>query len=136
MATYYAVIHKDKDSDYGVSFPDVPGCISAGSTLEEAEVMAKEALAFHIDGMKEDGEKIPAPTTDFKAVYEEYCNDKDFHSLMLVTLQEKVKKVRVNISVPEQDLKLIDTVADKHGMDRSAFLVLAAKKIVTGSCEL
>ncbi|MFW5498662.1 MULTISPECIES: type II toxin-antitoxin system HicB family antitoxin [unclassified Maridesulfovibrio] len=136
MASYYAVIHKDDGSDYGVSFPDFPGCISAGVTLEEAEVMAKEALDLHVDGMKEDGEDIPAPNLDFKGIYEEYSRDEDFHSLMLINIPEKIKRVRVNISVPEQDLKFIDTVADKYGMDRSAFLVLAAKKIGTGACEL
>ncbi|XPV75172.1 MAG: type II toxin-antitoxin system HicB family antitoxin [Desulfovibrio sp.] len=136
MASYYAVIHKDKDSDYGVSFPDFPSCFSAGSTLEETEVMAKEALAFCMEGMLEDGDEIPEPNTDFKALYEEYANEEGFHSLMLVTLPTKVKKVRVNISVPELDLDYIDTVANKHGMDRSAFLIHAAKKVGTGACEL
>ena len=60
MRSYIALIHKDADSDYGVSFPDLPGCISAGSNLDEARVMATEALSFHLEGMIEDGEPIPA----------------------------------------------------------------------------
>jgi predicted RNase H-like HicB family nuclease len=44
MRYYIAVIHKDADSDFGVSFPDLPGCITAGRTLDEARVMAAEAL--------------------------------------------------------------------------------------------
>jgi len=62
MATYVALIHKDAESDYGVSFPDLPGCVSAGSTLDEAIAMAKEALALHIEGLLDDNEEIPAPT--------------------------------------------------------------------------
>jgi predicted RNase H-like HicB family nuclease len=62
LANYIALIHKDADSDYGVSFPDFPGCITAGSTLDEARAMAAEALAFHIEGMREDGQKIPSPS--------------------------------------------------------------------------
>jgi predicted RNase H-like HicB family nuclease len=62
MTTYVALIHKDPDSDYGVSFPDLPGCVSAGSTLDEAIAMAKEALAFHIEGLLEDNMNIPFPT--------------------------------------------------------------------------
>jgi predicted RNase H-like HicB family nuclease len=62
MTAYVALIHKDADSDYGVSFPDLPGCVSAGSTLDEAIAMAKEALALHIEGLLEDNESIPAPT--------------------------------------------------------------------------
>lgn len=134
VSTYYAVIHKDPETDYGVSFPDFPSCYSAGSTLEETEVMAKEALAFHMEGMLEDGDEIPEPSTDFKALYEKYVNEEGFHSLMLVSIPAKVKKVRVNISVPELDLNYIDTVASKHGMDRSAFLIHAAKKVGAGAC--
>jgi predicted RNase H-like HicB family nuclease len=60
---YIAYLHKDKNSDYGVSFPDFPGCITAGSTLEEARKMAAEALAMHVTGMRADGEPIPEPST-------------------------------------------------------------------------
>ena len=60
---YIAYLHKDRDSDFGVSFPDFPGCITAGKSLEEARRMAAEALALHIAGMVEDGEAIPEPST-------------------------------------------------------------------------
>jgi predicted RNase H-like HicB family nuclease len=62
MSGYIALIHKDADSDYGVSFPDLPGCVTAGSTLDEALAMAKEALALHIEGLLEANEDVPAPT--------------------------------------------------------------------------
>jgi predicted RNase H-like HicB family nuclease len=60
---YIAYLHKDKTSDYGVSFPDFPGCVTAGSTLEEARKMAAEALAFHVEGMRQDGDALPEPST-------------------------------------------------------------------------
>ena len=59
---YIAYLHKDKGSDFGVSFPDFPGCITAGKTLDEAHRMAAEALALHIAGMVEDREEVPAPS--------------------------------------------------------------------------
>ena len=62
MSAYIALIHKEASSDYGVSFPDFPGCVTAGSTLEEARANAVEALAFHIEAMIEDGEAIPEPS--------------------------------------------------------------------------
>ncbi len=62
MYRYIAVVHKDPDSDYGISFPDFPGCITAGHTIEEAGDMAYEALSFHIRGICEDGEEIPSPS--------------------------------------------------------------------------
>jgi predicted RNase H-like HicB family nuclease len=61
MRQYIALIHKDADSDFGVSFPDLPGCVTAGATLDEARDMAEEALALHIEGLEQDGEAIPEP---------------------------------------------------------------------------
>jgi predicted RNase H-like HicB family nuclease len=61
MKSYIALIHKEKKTGYGVMFPDFPGCISVGDTLDEAVDMAREALAFHVEGLRRDKEKIPTP---------------------------------------------------------------------------
>ena len=61
MRQYIALIHKEADSDYGISFPDLPGVISAGKTLDEARDMGAEALALHLAGMAADGEAAPEP---------------------------------------------------------------------------
>ena len=63
MPQYIGLIHQDPGSDFGVSFPDFPGAITAGSTLDEAHAMAEELLAFHVQGMLEDGEAIPDPSS-------------------------------------------------------------------------
>ena len=63
MRHYIGIVHKDPSSDFGVSFPDFPGCISAGETLAEAAALAQEALLAHIELMAEDGEAIPEPMT-------------------------------------------------------------------------
>ena len=63
MQAYVALIHKDAESDYGVSFPDFPGCITVGHSIDEARQFATEALALHIDGMIADGEEIPRPSS-------------------------------------------------------------------------
>jgi predicted RNase H-like HicB family nuclease len=60
MPGYIALVHKDKGTSYGVSFPDVPGCISAGNRFEEAVANAAEALAGHFALMESDGDSIPA----------------------------------------------------------------------------
>jgi predicted RNase H-like HicB family nuclease len=60
---YVAIIHKDHDSDFGVGFPDFPGCITAGRTLNEAKDMALEALTGHIEVMRETGEAVPDPSS-------------------------------------------------------------------------
>jgi predicted RNase H-like HicB family nuclease len=60
---YIAIIHKDPDSDFGVSFPDFPGCITAGRTVEEAKEMAQEALTGHMQVMREACEVVPDPSS-------------------------------------------------------------------------
>ena len=56
---YPIVIHKDPDSDYGVTVPDLPGCFSGGDTLDEAIEMSREAITGHIETLLMDGQPIP-----------------------------------------------------------------------------
>ena len=73
MAGYIALVHKDKGTSYGVSFPDVSGCIAAGDTFEEAVANAEEALVGHFALMKADGDIISAPRT-----FEQLRHDPEF----------------------------------------------------------
>jgi len=59
MRQYIGLIHKDAHSDYGVSFPDFPGCITAGRDLDDARAVAEEVLALHVEGLIADGEALP-----------------------------------------------------------------------------
>jgi predicted RNase H-like HicB family nuclease len=63
MTGYVALVHKDAGTSYGVSFPDVPGCISAGDTMEEALANAADALAGHLALMRADGDAMPRART-------------------------------------------------------------------------
>lgn len=133
MATYFAVIHKDDNTDYGVSFPDLPGCITAGASLAEVESMAKEALAGHLEVMRDEEMVIPAPSA-YEEIHAEYADDEGFLAIMLVTVPEKVKKVRFNVSFSELDLAVIDAAANAQGLDRSAYLAIAGKSMAQGKC--
>jgi len=59
----YAVIIEKGDTSYGASVPDLPGCIAVGETLEEVQRLIREAIAFHLEGLKLEGLPIPEPTT-------------------------------------------------------------------------
>jgi predicted RNase H-like HicB family nuclease len=129
MRNYIGLIHKDADSDFGVSFPDFPGAVTAGSTLDEARAMAEEALALHVEGMTEDGEPIPEPSS-----LEDVMSDPENRTgvAILVSLKaEQPKTVRVNVTLPEDVLAQIDTYAEAHGFTRSGFLAQAAKKLIS-----
>jgi len=130
MANYIAVVHKDPKSDFGVSFPDFPGCITAGSSIDEAKDMAHDALSLHVKGLLEDGDNIPSPSK-----LEDIMDDPEYSdaaAILVVTVSEaKPRSVRVNITVPEDMLRRIDAIAKKRGMSRSSFLVNAAQNAIT-----
>ncbi|WP_407159579.1 type II toxin-antitoxin system HicB family antitoxin [Bradyrhizobium sp. STM 3557] len=128
MRHYIGLIHKDADSDFGVSFPDLPGVVTAGTTLDEARDMAEKALALHIEGLVEDGEAIPEPST-----LEQVMADPDNRSAVAILVSVKSdqpKVVRVNVTLPEDVLQQIDTYAEAHGFTRSGLLAQAAKKLI------
>jgi predicted RNase H-like HicB family nuclease len=120
---YIAYLHKEKDSDFGVSFPDFPGCITAGRTLEEARRMAVEALTLHIQGMVEDGITVPEPSK-----LDDLENDPDLRQgvAVLVAAELPSRRVRVNITAMESQIAEIDRLAEKAGLTRSAYIVQRA----------
>ena len=129
MSDYIALIHKTPRSDYGVSFPDFPGCISAGETIDDAKDMAKEALTGHIKTMLDYGEKIPNPSS-LENVMANPENADAIAFLVITVTDPKPKRVRVNITVPEKTLRQIDAMAKRRGMSRSSFLVHAAQNSI------
>lgn len=125
MRNYIGLIHKDAESDYGVSFPDFPGAITAGSTLDEAREMAEEALAFHVEGLIEDGETLPQPSS--LEVVMANPENKDGVAILVSLKAASSRAVRINVTLPEDVLARIDAVAAAAGLSRSAFLAKAAK---------
>ncbi|MEO5924284.1 MAG: type II toxin-antitoxin system HicB family antitoxin [Bryobacteraceae bacterium] len=59
----YTVIYEKTSTGYSAYVPDLPGCVSAASTLEEAKSLMEEAIEMHLQVMREDGEPVPEPTT-------------------------------------------------------------------------
>jgi predicted RNase H-like HicB family nuclease len=59
----YAVIIEAGERNYSAYVPDLPGCIATGQTLEEVKQVMREAIAFHLEGLREEGLPVPEPTT-------------------------------------------------------------------------
>ncbi|MCG6206610.1 type II toxin-antitoxin system HicB family antitoxin [Rhodopseudomonas sp. HC1] len=59
----YAVVIEKADGNYSAYVPDLPGCIATGDSVAEVEVEIREAIRFHLDGLREDGLPVPAPTS-------------------------------------------------------------------------
>ncbi len=109
-------------SDYGVEFPDFPGCVTAGRSLDEARNMASEALQLHLADMQEDDEAIPEPST-----LDQIVADPENASpvVFLVDVAARpAKSVRINVMLPEDLIKAIDRATS----NRSRFLADAAKQ--------
>jgi predicted RNase H-like HicB family nuclease len=127
MTNYLAVIHKEKQSDFGVSFPDFPGCITAGRTVDEAKDMAHEALEGHVAMMVEAGLALPAPSRLEEVLNNPDHTDAAAYFVVGVKLPKK-EPVRFNASIDPELLSLIDEKAKQFGMTRSGFIAEAARK--------
>ena len=119
------VIHKDPDSDYGVTVPDLPGCFSAAETLDGAIAGAKEAITCHLEGMLIDNEPVPVPLT-IETHQQDEALEGGTWALVEVDLSKlSLKAKRVNVTMPERLVRSVDRYARKQGMTRSGLLAQA-----------
>jgi len=120
---YPIVIHKDPDSDYGVSVPDLPGCTSAGSTVDEALVMAREAILGHLQVMADEGYDIPEPGS-----IEDHRQNPDYADAILWAMVDvdpanlPGRARRINISINERILDVLDQYAEQAHESRSGVI--------------
>ncbi|MBS3959265.1 MAG: type II toxin-antitoxin system HicB family antitoxin [Xanthomonadaceae bacterium] len=115
------------DTAFGVIVPDLPGCFSAGDSLEEAFTNAVEAIDGHVEIMIEDGASLPAPTDPMR-----HMADHGFEGMVWGFVDVPVEKhfgpaERVNITVPSRFLERIDAFAKTIGDSRSGLILRAAR---------
>lgn len=127
MSHIIMLIHEEGGT-FGASFPDFPGATTAAGDLDTLYRKAAEMLAFHVAGMAEDGDDIPAA----RSLYELRADPafrEDSEGAMVGLLQVELpgKAVRVNVSIEEGLLRRIDHAAQAAGESRSGFLAQAAK---------
>jgi predicted RNase H-like HicB family nuclease len=130
MLNFPIAIHKDADSDYGVTVPDLPGCFTAGKTLDDALAMAREAIELHLEGLIEAGEPIPAPRS-----VEHYKGKRDFAGATwaVVTVNAAAlgqRATRVTFTIPVRMLRRIDRYAKRIGESRSGVLIRGAAQLI------
>lgn len=129
------VIHKDSCSGYGVTVPDLHGCFSAGDTLDEAIESAREAIECHVEGLLMDGEPVP-----LRASIEEHQANEDYQGGVWAIVQVDISKLssksrRINITLPERVLAIVDQAAVREGQSRSGLLARAALSYVQRQSE-
>ncbi len=124
---YPVLIHKENDTDFGATIPDIPGCFTAGKTINEVLENIQEAVFCYYEGEDITIAPVPSSIEDLmnqNSLYVEgafwLLADIDFSFLSR-------KKIQIEISVPEYKLAIIDKAAEKRGMSRSDFLIQAAE---------
>jgi predicted RNase H-like HicB family nuclease len=134
MADHVVAIIHEEDGSFGISFPDFPGVVSGGASVDEALQRGAETLAFHVAGMIEDRDDLPV----LRRSMSELRRDPEFRDelrdamAVLVPIELPGKAVRVNISMDERLLGAIDRAANARGESRSSFLAMAAKDRIRG----
>lgn len=129
------VLHKDPGSDFGATLPDVPGCFSAGSTVDEALDNTRDALALHFEGLLADGEELPQPQS-----IDLHLANPDYAGGVWAVIEFDItpylgKAVRFNATLPERLLQRIDdrVSRDHRYSSRSGFLATAALRELSES---
>jgi len=132
MSAYYvAVIEKDEESAFGVWFPDVEGCFSAGDTVEEAVSNAAMALRQHAEAIESAGRSVPrARFLDDVIRDDDVATSIETGAILFAVplLADAGRTVRINISLDKALVDQIDVAAAKRGLTRSAFLSQAARE--------
>ena len=122
---FLVVLHTEPNrTDYGVTVPDLPGCVSAGDTLEEALANAGEAILGHLEVMVEDGKPVPEPNSMVPSLGPGQMIGAV--KINLAELEALRETVRLNISMARRTLERIDEAAKLAGTTRSGFLTMAA----------
>ncbi|MBL8672887.1 MAG: type II toxin-antitoxin system HicB family antitoxin [Alphaproteobacteria bacterium] len=124
-----AIVESGDAPGYSVFFPDLPGCASAGNTIEDAARNAELALALHLRGMAEDGIAVPSQ----RAIDEIKRSPKVREAArILVRAELPGRSVRLNISMDEGLVAAVDSASAREGLSRSAFLAAAARRMIGG----
>jgi predicted RNase H-like HicB family nuclease len=135
---YVAIAEKDADSAFGIWFPDVEGCFSAGDTLAEAAANAAAALRQHAEALESAGRAVPPARA-----FDDVLRDDDVRAslaagAMLIAvplLSDAGRTVRINVSLDKGLVDQIDAAATVRGLTRSAFLAQAAREKIVGNAR-
>lgn len=137
MIHYVAVLIPDReDGGYAVLFPDLPGCVTQGEDMAEAQEMAVDALSLWMASAAEHGDRIPAPR-DLAAIKADKAFArihgiawKDATAVMIPVRPPLGRPERVNVSLDSNKLRAIDAYATRRGLTRSAVLEAGAELLI------
>lgn len=122
MATYIAIVRSNREYGYTASFPDFPGCVAVASVLEQVIAKAKEGLVLHIERLLEASQTVGSPTAA------DAIDRGDALLLAAIDIPDDLRIAQIEVAVPALSLARIDSLAQRHGMTRSALFVEAVNR--------
>jgi len=111
---------------FGVAVPDLPGCFSAGNTLDDALTNSREAILLHLEALLDDGQPFPAPSPISQLQKKRSYRGWTWAVVDVDVSELGDKAARVNITLPQRILRLVDAHARKQRETRSGFLARTA----------
>jgi predicted RNase H-like HicB family nuclease len=127
---FAGIAERGETSGYGLYFPDLPGCVTAGETLEELVANAHEALQLHLEGMTDAGYPIPDPTPIERLPHDPEVQEVGV-TLISVTLAGS--PTDVSLKLPAKLLQRIDQAAGARGLTRNDFIAQGAEALLKAS---
>ena len=125
---YIAFLHPPENgSEWGVTFPDLPGCVSSGETFEAAIEGGREALSGHLAALRADGDPVPPARSLAELSADPEAREMLDGSLVQVIVPRPVPaaRVRVDLMIDATVLRLTDAAAEARGMSRASFIEAA-----------
>jgi predicted RNase H-like HicB family nuclease len=129
-ARYYPAVVERGATNYGITFPDFPGCVSVGDTIEHVIERGHEALAAQIELMFQDGDPVPAPSPIDAPLPDWLEGVGEVALRTLVRVELPGRAVRLSITMDEALAGAIDRAAAEQGFTRSGFLAEAAGRVL------
>jgi predicted RNase H-like HicB family nuclease len=130
MTHYFAVVHQEGDSAYGVHFPDVPGCFAAADDQDDLAREAASALALHLEDEIAPTSRSISEIRNDKAVLADVADGAFLLAVPLVQISGRT--VKANITMDAGLLGAVDEAAKRLGLTRSAFLADVARREIVG----
>ena len=130
MKVFYGIVHKDNDSAFGVTFPDLPGCFSAADRDEDIIANAAQALDLWFEDQKD------VEPSDVNEIVSSCASDLATMKAFVVAvpyIKSTRKSVRANISLDSGVLDALDIAAKQRNLTRSAFIAEAVQKEIVGA---
>jgi predicted RNase H-like HicB family nuclease len=128
---YVALIHPPEGgSEWGVTFPDVPGCVTGGDTFEDAVAAAREALSGHLAALRADREPLPEGRSMIQFLESRTLEDAAGLPQLIFPRHLATDRVRVNITISKAMLRQADETAEARGLTRSALIESALASVI------